>query len=243
MIRPISMDIWRLSLGDLVDCAPTLRWCLSEDEIERADRFIFESDRSRFITCRAILRGIIAQNLKIGPTDVVFAYGEKRKPYLEDRPLFFNLSYSHNEACIAISRDAQLGVDVEHIRPPTRNNWIDLAQRFFSAAEIQALSGMPERLQSKAFFACWTRKEAYLKLHGLGLSLPLDQFSVNVDPDSPAELHSSEWCPDDLSRSALYDLPTSPGYRSAIAIAATASVTINDACISGIESFPFFERV
>ena len=139
MIRPIAVDIWRLSLEDLVDCAPALRWCLSEGESERADRFVFERDRTRFIACRAILRGVIAQNLNIGPTDVVFAYGEKGKPYLEDWPLFFNLSHSHNEALIAISRNAPLGVDVEHIRPPTRNNWIDLAQRFFSAAEIQAL--------------------------------------------------------------------------------------------------------
>ena len=243
MIRPIAVEFWRLSLEDLVHCTPALRWCLSEGENERADRFVFERDRTRFIVCRAILRGVIAQNLEIEPTDVVFAYGEKGKPYLEDWPLFFNLSHSHNEACIAISPNAPLGVDVEHIRPPTRNNWIDLAQRFFSAAEIQALSGMPERLQSKAFFACWTRKEAYLKLHGLGLSLPLDQFSVNVDPDAPAKLCSSEWCPDDLGRSTLYDLPTSSGYRSAIAIGTTDPVTIRETCISGIESFPFFKRV
>ena len=243
MTGPISVDIWRLSLADLGDHASALRWCLSESEKKRAERFVFERGRTRLIACRAILRGIIAQNLNIGPADVVFAYGDKGKPFLERHALFFNLSHSNNEACIALSAGAALGIDVEQIRSPTRNRWIDLAQRFFSVAEVQALSDMPERLQSDAFFACWTRKEAYLKLHGLGLSLPLDQFSVNVDPDSPAALHSSEWCPDDLSRSALYDLPTSPGYRSAIAIAATASVTINDACISGIESFPFFERV
>ena len=243
MISSVSVDIWKLSLADLADRAPALRWCLSDSENERAERFVFERDRTRFIACRAILRGIIAQNLNIGPADVVFAYGEKGKPFLEDHSLFFNLSHSHNEACIALSASATLGIDVEHIRPPTRNRWIDLAQRFFSVAEIQALSDLPERLQSKAFFACWARKEAYLKLHGLGLSLPLDQFSVNVDPDAPAKLCSTEWRPEDIGQSVLYDLPTSPGYRSAIAVAATGSVTINDTVISGIESFPFFEKV
>ena len=83
MISSVSVDICRLSLADLADCAPALRWCLSDSENERADRFVFERDRTRFIACRAILRGIIAQNLKIGPADVVFAYGENGKPFLE----------------------------------------------------------------------------------------------------------------------------------------------------------------
>jgi len=242
MNRSIPVDVWRLSLETLASSAPTLATCLSDSEKERAARFVFERDRARFIACRAVLRALIADHLDIEPADVLFVYGEKGKPSLANRRLFFNLSHSHNEARIAVSSEAALGVDVEYIRPPTRNTWVDLAQRFFSPAEIKALSNLPGSIQSEAFFACWTRKEAYLKLHGLGLSLPLDQFSVSVDPVSPAKLCSTQWRPDDINQTAIYDLPTGSGYRSAIAIASTDPITIKESRISRAESFPFFKR-
>lgn len=242
MSRAIAVDVWRLSLETLASSEPTLAKCLSDSEKERAARFVFERDRARFIACRAVLRTLIADNLDIEPADVLFVYGGKGKPFLENHRLFFNLSHSHNEACIAVSSEAVLGVDVEYIRPPTRNTWVDLAQRFFSPAEIKALSNLPDSIQSEAFFACWTRKEAYLKLHGLGLSLPLDRFSVSVDPVSPARLCSTPWRPDDINQTAIYDLPTSSEYRSAIAIASTDPITIKESRISRAESFPFFKR-
>ena len=242
MSRSIPVDVWRLSLGPLASSAPTLTKCLSDSEKARAARFVFERDRARFIACRAVLRALIAGHLDIEPTDVVFVYGEKGKPSLANHRLFFNLSHSHNEACIAVNSEAALGVDVEYIRPPTRNTWADLARRFFSSAEIKALSNLPDSMQSEAFFACWTRKEAYLKLHGLGLSLPLDQFSVTVDPVSPAKLCSTQWRPDDINQTAIYDLPAGPEYRSAIAVASTDSITVSESRISQAESFPFFKR-
>ena len=242
MSRSIPVDVWRLSLGTLASSAPTLATCLSDSEKARAARFVFERDRTRFIACRAVLRALIADNLSIEPADVLFIYGEKGKPSLANHRLFFNLSHSHNEACIAVSSEAALGVDVEYIRPPTRNTWVGLAQRFFSSAEIKALSNLPDSMQSEAFFACWTRKEAYLKLHGLGLSLPLDQFSVTVDPASPAKLCSTQWRPDDINQTAIYDLCTGFEYRSAIAIASTNAITIKESRISEAKSFPFFKR-
>ncbi|MCH1522857.1 MAG: 4'-phosphopantetheinyl transferase superfamily protein, partial [Arenicellales bacterium] len=96
---------------------------------------------------------------------------------------------------------------------------------------------------SEAFFACWTRKEAYLKLHGLGLALPLNRFSVTVNPDLPAMLCSTEWRPEDVNKTSLYDLPVPRGYRSSLAIASIAPVTLNHISISSLETFPFFERV
>ena len=157
--------------------------------------------------------------------------------------MFFNLSHSNDQACIAACREAALGIDVERIRAPTRHTWVGLAQRFFSTAEIAELMAVPASRQSEAFFACWTRKEAYLKLHGLGLALPLNQFSVTVDPDRPAMLCSTEWRPKDVDGTTLYDLPAAPRYRSSLAIASTAPVTLNHISISSLDSFPFFHGV
>ena len=86
-------------------------------------------------------------------------------------------------------------------------------------------------------------EEAYLKLHGLGLALPLNRFSVTVNPDMPAMLCSTEWRPEDVNKTSLYDLPVPGGYRSSLAIASIAPVTLNHISISSLETFPFFERV
>ena len=240
---PIVVDVWHLSLEDLQGANSSLFACLSDTEKQRAARFVFERDRSRFITCRGLLRAVLAQLLSLSPVEVTFNYGEKGKPHLQGSPLFFNLSHSNDQACIAACRETALGIDVERIRAPTRHTWVDLAQRFFSTAEIAELMALPASRQSEAFFACWTRKEAYLKLHGLGLALPLNQFSVTVDPDMPAMLCSTEWRPRDVDKTTLYDLPAAPLYRSSLAIASTAPVAFNHVSISSLALFPFFQEV
>ena len=240
---PIVVDVWHLSLEDLQEANSSLFACLSDTEKQRAARFVFARDRSRFITCRGLLRVVLAQLLSLNPVEVTFNYGEKGKPHLQDSPLFFNLSHSNDQACIAACRETALGIDVERIRAPTHHTWVDLAQRFFSTAEIAELMALPASRQSEAFFACWTRKEAYLKLHGLGLALPLNRFSVTVDPDMPAMLCSTEWRPKDVDGTTLYDLPAAPLYRSSLAIASTAPVTLNHISISSLETFPFFHEV
>ena len=243
MDTPIVVDVWQLSLEGLKNADTSLFVCPSDTEKQRAARFVFDSDRSRFIICRGLLRAVLAKLLSLSPVEVTFNYGDKGKPCLQGSPLFFNLSHSNDQACIAACREAALGVDVEHIRTPTRRTWVDLARRFFSAAEIVELMALPASRQSEAFFACWTRKEAYLKLHGLGLALPLNRFSVTVNPDMPAMLCSTEWRPEDVNKTSLYDLPVPGGYRSSLAIASIAPVTLNHISISSLETFPFFERV
>ena len=240
---PIVVDVWQVSLEDLKNADTSLFTCLSDTEKQRAARFVFERDRSRFIVCRGLLRAVLAKLLSLSPVEVTFNYGEKGKPHLLGSPLFFNLSHSNDQACIAACREAALGIDVERIRAPTRHTWVGLAQRFFSTAEIAELMALPASRQSEAFFACWTRKEAYLKLHGLGLALPLNRFSVTVDPDRPAMLCSTEWRPKDIDGTTLYDLPAAPRYRSSLAIASTAPVTLNHISISSLDSFPFFHGV
>jgi len=240
---PIVVDVWHFSFEDLKGTDTPLSVCLSDAEKQRAARFVFERDRSRFVTGRGLLRAVLANRLSVTPSEVAFSYGEKGKPYLEKSAWCFNLSHSNDQACVAVCQGIALGVDVEYVRAPTRHTWSDLAQRFFSTVEIAELTALPASRQSEAFFAGWTRKEAYLKLHGLGLALPLNRFSVTVDPDTPAILLSTEWRPDDVNQTSLYDLPAPLQYRASLAIASTAPVTLNHISISSLEAFPFFQKV
>ena len=237
---PTAVDVWHLALADLTGTATHLRTCLSDSEKQRAARFVFEQDRSRFIVCRGLLRGVLAKTLNLAPEAVRFEYGKKGKPHLDNNPVFFNLSHSNDQACIVTCRDTAVGVDVERIRQPTRHTWATLAQRFFSPAEIAELNALPDLQQAEAFFTCWTRKEAYLKLHGLGLALPLNQFSVTVNPATPARLCTTEWNPEDVNRTSLHDMTAPTEYRACLAIASTAPVALNTISIHSLDSFPFF---
>ncbi len=239
---PTVVDVWHFSLADLSGTETHLITCLCDSEKQRASRFVFEQDRSRFIVCRALLRGVLARTLNLAPEAIHFEYGKKGKPQLDNNPLFFNLSHSSDQACIVTCRDTAVGVDVERIRPPTRHTWTDLAQRFFSPAEIAELTALPDPQQSDAFFTCWTRKESYLKLHGLGLAVPLNQFSVTVSPATPARLRTTEWNPDDVNRSSLHDLTAPAQYRACLAVASTAPVALNTISIHSLESLPFSQR-
>jgi 4'-phosphopantetheinyl transferase len=134
--------------------------------------------------------------------------------------LRFNVSHSHSLALYAITRAREVGVDVEHIRPEIAQEKI--AERFFSPREVTVLRALPTPLQASAFFACWTRKEAFIKAKGDGLTLPLDQFDVSLAPGEPATLLRTAWDPQEAACWALQDLAPAPGYRAAVAVAGHA---------------------
>jgi len=203
-----------------------LRELLSSDEIARAERFIFDRDRNHFIGCRAALRRLLAERLGMAPGEIDFSYGSNGKPFVPHAAIEFNVSHSGEFALIGLSERIAIGVDIEKIREPTRNDWSDLAKRFFSEGEVKALSTLSPEDQTEGFFACWSRKEAYIKRHGLGLALPLGDFSVSVDP-AHAELLGADWCPRDLRQTTLYDLHAPVGYRASIALEQTAKVQIH----------------
>ena len=130
--------------------------------------------------------------------------------------LRFNLSHSHSLALYAITHQRELGVDLEFIRPEVVEE--PIAERFFAAAEVAVLRGLPASLQPEAFFNCWTRKEAYIKARGEGLTLPLDAFEVSLAPEEPAALLSVDSDPAEASRWSLQALAPGPGYVAAIAV-------------------------
>jgi 4'-phosphopantetheinyl transferase len=124
------------------------------------------------------------------------------------------MSHSHEVALLAFAEDRELGVDVEHIRVDFASE--DIARRYFSRREVEVFNALPQRDQVAAFFKCWTRKEAFIKVIGLGLSQPLDQFDVTLVPEEPAALL---WVSgDDASRWSLYDLEAGDDYAGALAV-------------------------
>jgi 4'-phosphopantetheinyl transferase len=163
---------------------------LAPDEIARASRFYFEDDRRRFVKCRVALRILLGGYLEIQPADIRFQYENNGKPEIalphDSRGLRFSVSNSGALASSAVGSGSAIGVDIEKVRP--NPDFLNVARQFFSAREVQAILALSENKRQEAFFACWTRKEAFLKATGIGLSYPLSEFSVSVDPDGPAEL-------------------------------------------------------
>ena len=223
---PTPINIWRIPLAQLAARRRDFQRLLDPAEQTRAARFVFDHDQERFVIARGALRTVLGHYLSAPPATIGFNYGPHGKPSVQECALEFNLSHAADWAYLAISESAPVGIDVERLRPPSRHGWLDLARRFFSASEVAELTAMAPDKQTEAFFACWTRKEAYIKLHGRGLSLPLAHFSVSTAPDSNATLRTSEWLPDDVTRTALHDLSAPPGYRACVAVRTESGIIV-----------------
>lgn len=215
-----EVHVWRAALDQDPSQINSLLRTLSEDEQARAERFYFQFDRERFIVARGALREILGVYLNRAAKSVSFRYGPHGKPALArdsgGNAIHFNASHSHGVALYAITRGREVGIDLEFIR---ENLEIDeLAERFFSQREIATLRELPVNLRKYAFFLCWTRKEAYIKARGEGLSLALDQFDVSLIPGEPAALLRTQADPDEALRWSLRELSIDPGYVSALAV-------------------------
>ncbi len=159
---------------------------LSAEERGRAGQFCFERDRRRYVARRGILREFIESYLDCDPAGVAFVHNAYGKPAVAQGDLRFNLSHSHGMALYAFCRGADVGCDIERRDPKFAAEQIP--ERFFSPDEVRALRSLPLNEQTEAFFNCWTRKEAYIKAVGRGLSIALDSFDVSLAPTEPAAL-------------------------------------------------------
>jgi 4'-phosphopantetheinyl transferase len=160
---------------------------LSPDEQNRANRFKVEHARDQFIGSRVVLRRLLAGYLGIEANDLVFSYHEGGKPRLaglQGEHLEFNLSHSGGFVVCAIARQRALGVDIEQIRPDV--SYEDIVQAHFSAREIEGLARLPPEARRYAFFAAWTKKEAYVKALGEGLNVCIRAIEVGVNPPLPS---------------------------------------------------------
>lgn len=203
-------------------------------EVVKSKRFQFERDRNRFLATRAILRNLLANYLKEDPTDFEFDQGSHGKPKLIHpkgmNQLLFNLSHSENRAIFAFSWSCELGVDIECHREIT--DLATIAKTNFNRNEWSSLLRLPKEDHLAAFFRCWTRKEAFIKAIGEGLSYPLDQFEVSFLNDEPTQVvwaqreQPSHWW--------IWNLPV--GHRASAALAANdADLQLNTMDFSSLD--------
>lgn len=220
-LQPADVHVWRFEL-DFPDPVIDSHFAiLSHDERERANRFVFKKDRTQFITVRAAVRRTLGRYLQADPANLQFVYALRGKPSLRPQDngleLKFNVSHSASIALLALSLSRDVGVDVERIRDDFPG--LSIAHQFFSTAEYAALSRVEPALVHEAFFNCWTRKEAFIKAIGDGLSYPLKQFEVSLLPGEPARLLSIDDQPALAARYSLHDLMPRSGYVGALAVA------------------------
>ena len=211
-----QVDIWRICLDLEPASVKQLESTLSAEESQRAARFRFPEGTKRYIIAHGSLRDILARYLDSEPGQLSFSTGEYGKPVFEDHKLEFNLSHSSDFALVAVTRERKVGVDVECHRPDLEHEKI--ASRFFSPNEVAKLITLPLEQRIIGFFNCWTRKEAYIKAHGLGLSMPLDSFDVSLTPNEPAILQTTRLDQEEAARWTLVSLDVSSGYAAAIAV-------------------------
>ncbi|MGH8612917.1 MAG: 4'-phosphopantetheinyl transferase family protein [Gammaproteobacteria bacterium] len=215
-----DVHVWCAELDQTTSCMHDLQQTLDTNERVRAERFYFRRDRDQFIVAHGLLRVVLSRYLTIEPSDLRFCYNPYGKPMLAKEVdadgLRFNLSHSHGLVLYAVTRARELGIDIERIRPDVA--YEQLAERFFSSREVAALRAVHASHRLEAFFNCWTRKEAYIKARGEGLSLPLDHFDVSLAPGEPATLLSTIDDPLATSRWSLRKLDLAPGYTAALAV-------------------------
>lgn len=198
----LDLDLPRAELDEY-------RGWLDADECRRAAAFRRPVDRDRFVARRGLMRAHLGQELGIAPQMVCIATDEHGKPFLRDDPdLAFNLSHSNGLALLATMRGGSIGCDIEWRNPELACPRV--AQRLFAAEEYATLTALPSEQWIAGFYNCWTRKEAYVKALGLGLSHPLDAFTVSVAPGEPARFTSGEpgWI--------LASFEPAPGYQAAL---------------------------
>ena len=187
-IHQDEVHIWHTELLN-PDEAHQMRSLLSSDELQRADRFKFPEHRRRFVIARGCLRQLTAAYLNVAAKAVRFAYSAEGKPQLAPefpQELSFNVSHSEDLAVFSFATNRKIGVDVEVFRYDVDTEGIP--RRFFSDVEQRALAGLHGQEKIQGFFNCWTRKEAYVKAVGQGLSLPLRDFDVSLLPGEAARI-------------------------------------------------------
>lgn len=214
-----QVHVWCLDLMQSEATVTQLYELLSADEQQRAQRFRFPKDQQAYTVARGGLRILLSRYLQCPAADLRFTYGAYGKPAIAHpvTSLEFNVSHSQGLALYAITRDRTVGIDLEYIRTdfPT----LEIAKSYFSAAEQAELRSLPASLQPEAFFNAWTRKEAYIKAIGQGLSMPLTEFDVSLTPGKPANLLAVRVAEQTAQDWSLQHLAPAPGYLGAIAVA------------------------
>lgn len=219
-LLPSEVHTWLCGLNRDAEQIAALQSPLSPDESHGAQRYRFDADRNEFIITRGTLRKLLAMYLSARPAELRFAYSSNGRPAVAGpafgNPVDFNISHSGGMALLAFSRGCRIGTDIERVRRDFHTG--EIAGRFFSAAERAALRELPVEQRYEAFFRCWTRKEAFIKALGEGLSRPLDEFDVSLAPGAPAALLATRPNAGEATRWSLWNIAVPCEYAAALAV-------------------------
>ena len=210
----VTADAYLIDMGEASQDQERLDRLLSREERDRARRFHLERDRRRYVVRRGRLRELLARYLDCAPAQVRVSSTAYGKPFVAGSDLEFNLSRSCNMALYVVARGAVVGCDIE--RRDMSFAVEQTAEQFFSREEVRELRSLPSARRVEGFFNCWTRKEAFVKARGGGLSLPLDGFDVSLAPGRPAALlrGGDGW--------SVCSFEPAPGYQAAMVARGTS---------------------
>lgn len=188
---------------------------LSADELERAQKFNFETDRNHYLQRRYQLRVLLSKYCHCAPADLKFGYTRYKKPFIEMpslNPVKFNLSFAGDVMIIAINLLHDIGVDVEKIHDIP--DFEGVSELNFSLQEIRYLNESDDKTDT--FFTIWTKKEAFIKANGRGMYYPLKKFSINIrdTAENPSIFNS----PMESKAWMVTQVNAPEGYRAALAI-------------------------
>jgi 4'-phosphopantetheinyl transferase len=215
---------------EVIAALPSLRAVLSADEHAREQRYRMPGDRERFVVGRGLARHLLGQLLALSPSDVAFDVEPHGRPTLASahrRDLGFNVSHTPGLVAVAVSATRELGIDVEDTARALTH---DIPGRFFTPAEVRELHTHPPDAQASVFFDVWTLKEAYIKARGLGLAIPLDQFSFHLAPPQPPVLTLDPRQPDTADGWQFHLASPTTRHRLALAVRGHRATTLTVRC-------------
>jgi 4'-phosphopantetheinyl transferase len=230
---PIARHEIHLWLADYESIAPAtldrLTASLEAHELAQQRRFYFARDRCRYLVTRALVRSVLSRYLPIAPEAWRFsknAYGRPAiaNPEAAGSHLLFNLSHTHSLVALGVTRDRQLGIDVENIA--SRSGSLDLARHFFAPGEADALATVPQSQLQYRFFEYWTFKESYIKARGMGLSIPLDKFSYSFPAPDAVAIDISDELGDAPARWQFWQVRPGKDYLLALCAERMAAPTV-----------------
>lgn len=224
-----GIDVWLAFYHEMDDerLLASLRGCLNDAELLQEPRFYFADDRKRYLVTRALVRHVLSRYADVAPAAWTFSNNAYGRPRIADvhaaaRGLSFNVSHTRGLIALGVTRDRELGVDVEHTTQ--REVSTDIADRFFAPAEVDALSTVPASGRQDRFFEYWTFKESYIKARGMGLSIPLDKFSFHFPHERAVQLAIEPELGDDANRWTFWQYRPAPHYLLAICAERSATV-------------------
>jgi 4'-phosphopantetheinyl transferase len=225
-----EIHVFKASLDCSEEMLVLYKELLSVDERLKAKRFKFERDKKHYTAGRGTLRELLGRYLGESPSRIKFSYTDKGKPFLKNSAVKFNIAHSGGMAVFALSSMHELGIDIEILKD--KKDAVELAKRFFSEDEIKDLDSVPKEKLTESFFNCWTRKEAFIKALGKGLSYSLTDFSVSLRPGDEPRV---KWIKDkneDINDWRMFDISIDDNYISSLAVKAkNVNVVLQLACL------------